>query len=284
MKVLVTGATGYIGSRLVTVLQECGHEVRVLLRHPSDKRWGPEVEQVAGNLAEPTSLREVAQGVDVVCHLGGGMRPSDGDAFLVNVRGTTELMADAIRQHVRRFLFCSAAVVYGDVASPPASEETACQPLPGHAYALSKWEAEQQLQTMAQDGIELVILRIPQVYSAESPSIRRFPQLASLVSGQNRTHFVHREDVVRALTMLMQPAYPPGTYNVADNHPLTVQEAAAMIQKITPHVEPVPEGTSIPPMLKRVMEATLVLDTGKIRGLGFGPQYPSLEEGLSHET
>ena len=63
MKVLVTGATGYIGPRLVTVLQGLGHDVRVLLRHPADERLGS-VEQVIGNLAQRDSLRQACQGGD----------------------------------------------------------------------------------------------------------------------------------------------------------------------------------------------------------------------------
>ncbi len=52
-------------------------------------------------------------------------------------------------------------VVYGDVEAPPASEETVCHPLPGHAYALSKLEAEQQLHQMAAHGdTELAVARI----------------------------------------------------------------------------------------------------------------------------
>ncbi len=126
MKVLVTGATGYIGGRLVTVLRILGHEVRVLVRQPVNGRWDV-MEQVVGNLAQPNSLSHVCQDVDVVCHLGGGMRPADGDATTVNVEGTRALTDDAIRHHVRRFVFGSTAVVYGNVVSPPASEEAVCQ-------------------------------------------------------------------------------------------------------------------------------------------------------------
>ncbi len=282
MRVLVTGATGYIGGRLVPVLQSLGHAVRVLVRHPVDGRWDG-VEQVAGNLAHPASLHEVCQGVDVVCHLGGGMRPSDGDVTTVNVVGSQALLDDARRHHVRRFVFVSAAVVYGHVESPPASEESICQPLPGHAYAMAKWEAEQQLQTAVHGNIELVIVRIPQVYSAGSLSIRRFPHLAAQVHGRNLTHFVHREDVVQALAQLIQSAYPSGTYNVADHDPLTVRDAATLIQQSMPEAGAGPAMNPIPVMLQRVMEATLVLDTRKIAALGITPKYPTLEMGLPHE-
>ena len=282
MRVLVTGATGYIGGRLVAVLQNQGHELRVLVRHRVDGHWDG-IEQVAGNLAHPASLQDVCQGVDSVCHLGGGMRPSDGDVTTVNVIGSRALLDDAMRHHVRRFVFVSAAVVYGNVKSPPASEESIGQPLPGHAYAIAKWRAEQQLLTSVHGNIELVIVRIPQVYSAGSLSIRRFPHLAAQVHGRNLTHFVHREDVVQALAMLIQSAYPSGTYNVADNFPLTVRDAAALIQQAMGEDETGPAMNPIPAMLRRVMEATLVLDTRKIAALGIIPMYSTLEMGLRNE-
>lgn len=283
MKVLVTGATGYIGSRLLQTLQAAGHDVKVLVRNHSDLFEG--VEQVVGNLAIPDSLDNVTQGVEVVFHLGGGMRPSDGDVTVVNVDGTMRLMQDAINHDVRRFIYLSAAVVYGDISTPPASEETVCNPLPGHAYAVSKLQAEQQLLSLTNHKTDLVIIRIPQVYNAGSPSINRFPQLASMVEGKNITHFVHREDVVRAILMLANADYAPGVYNVADDHPLTVRDAAAIINKAVGNVEiSTPQQVTIPPMLRRVMEATLVLDTNKMKRIGFPFKYPSLEEGIYHET
>lgn len=283
MKVLVTGATGYIGSRLLHTLQTAGHDVKVLVRNHSDSFEG--VEQEVGNLAIPDSLENVTQGVEVVFHLGGGMRPSDGDVTVVNVDGTMRLMQDAINHDVRRFIYLSAAIVYGDIITPPASEENLCNPLPGHAYAVSKLQAEQQLLSLTNDKTDLVIIRIPQVYNAGSPSINRFPQLASMVEGKNITHFVHREDVVRAISMLANVDYSHGIYNVADDHPLTVHDAAAFINKAVGNVEiSKPQQATIPPMLRRVMEATLELDTSKMKRLGFSLKYPSLEEGIYHET
>jgi nucleoside-diphosphate-sugar epimerase len=283
MKVLVTGATGYIGNRLVSVLQQWGHDVKILVRRTSDSF--SDIEQVIGNLANPESLTNATLDVEVVFHLGGGMRPSDGDLTVVNIDGTVSLMQDAIRNRVRRFIFLSAAVVYGDVLEPPVSEVAVCNPLSDHMYASTKLVAEQKLISLEHNGTDLVIVRIPQVYNMGSPSINRFPQLASMVEGNNLTHFVHREDVVQALLMLADVKCAPGIYNIADDHPLTVREAASIIKNSMDSCKelPLPGGT-IPPMLRRVMEATMVLNNRKITGLGFSLKYPSLDLGILHET
>ncbi|MHB1612112.1 MAG: NAD-dependent epimerase/dehydratase family protein [Sulfobacillus sp.] len=284
MKVLVTGGTGYIGRRLVDVLIDKGFHVRIFGRQASN--LSKSVEQVMGNLADLNALKDVTKDVEVVFHLGGGMRPSDEDVTVVNVHASRCLMQDAISNGVRRFIYVSAAAVYGDITSPPASEKTDCNPLPGHTYAVSKLQAEQHLLSLTNRKTDLIIIRLPQVYSAGSPSIKRFPQLASVVEGENTTHFVHREDAVRAILMLENSDYAPGIYNVADDKPLTVQDAATIINKALENIEmTTPQGTAnIPPMLRRIMQATLVLDTSKVTRLGFSLKYPSLELGVYHDT
>jgi nucleoside-diphosphate-sugar epimerase len=284
MRVLVTGGTGYIGRRLVDMLLDGGHDVRVLVREPSNSF--DSVEQVVGNLADLNSLKDVTKDIEIVFHLGGGMRPSDGDVMVVNVHGSRSLMLDAIRNGARRFIYLSAAAVYGDMTTPPASEETKCNPLPGHTYAFSKLQAEQQLFSLANDQTDVVIIRIPQVYSAGSPSLKRFPLLAAIVEGKNTTHFVHREDVVRAILLLANSEYASGIYNVADSGPLTVRDAASIIYNAAGKGGiATPQGAAnIPPMLRQIMGATLVLDTSKMAHLGFTPKYPSLEVGIYHET
>ncbi len=72
MKVLVTGATGYIGGRLVPLLLAGGHEVRVMVRDPrrlDEKPWAPSVEVALGNVHDPLSLASALQGVDAAYYL-----------------------------------------------------------------------------------------------------------------------------------------------------------------------------------------------------------------------
>ncbi|HET7580005.1 MAG TPA: NAD(P)-dependent oxidoreductase [Bacillales bacterium] len=281
MKALITGVTGYIGGRLGEILDHQGHKVYGMSRVPFSANH--QVKQVVGNLAHPESLIGVTKGMDVVFHLGGGMRPSDGDLHAVNVEGTKQLIKDAIDSDVKRFIFMSAAAVYGDVAHPPAKEKDLCTPLDGHLYAVSKWDAEKELLERADQGTTVTILRPSQVYSAGSPAIMRLPKLASMVEGKNKTHFVHRDDVCNAAIFLANHPQAYGIYNIADHQPLSLVEAAKVLKENHDdgkELNASEEKTTIPPMLRKIIEATLVLDTTRIRDLGFKIQYPSLKEGI----
>lgn len=281
MKALITGVTGYIGSRLGAVLEHQGHEVYGMTRIPFSAN--NQVKQVIGNLADPESLTGVTKGIDVVFHLGGGMRTSDGEFHAVNVEGTKRLMEESIHSGVKRFIFMSAATVYGDVVNPPVKENGLCKPLSGHSYAISKLDAEQELFKLADQGTKVIILRPSQVYSAESSAITRFPKLASMVEGNNKTHFVHREDVCSAAIFLAKHPQASGIYNIADNQPLSLIEAAKILKETSDdrsELNASKEQSTLPPMLRKIMEATLVLDTTKISEMGFKIQFPSLKEGI----
>src|SRR5580704_12360583 len=81
MHILLTGATGYIGGRLVPRLLDAGHTVRVLVRDPNRimrRRWAAQVEIVQGDLLEPTSLRGVCDGISVAYYLVHSMM-TEGD-------------------------------------------------------------------------------------------------------------------------------------------------------------------------------------------------------------
>ena len=107
MLCLVTGATGYIGGRLVPELLAAGHEVRVLARHPErlvDRTWVNDVQVVSGDAGDPDAVRAALKGVDVAYYLMHSLMAGDGfddvEVVLARIFGTT-----ARDEGVRRIVY-----------------------------------------------------------------------------------------------------------------------------------------------------------------------------------
>lgn len=165
MKILVTGANGFIGRALCPYLSSLGHEVVPAVRRPC----GLPGERI---VVDEGSRAEALQGCLGVVHLAARahvMRESAADALAefrrVNVEGTLRLARQAVAAGVRRFVFISSVKVNGEETRPgrPCTADDA--PAPEDAYGHSKAEAEAGLRQLAREtGIELAIIRPVLVY------------------------------------------------------------------------------------------------------------------------
>ncbi len=171
MKLLLTGANGFIGRALCARLIAEGWRVIAALRsglgvHDLPDRVEP---LVIGALDRHTCWRQALEGVDTLIHLAAQTTArSDADLRAmseVNVAATEQLARQAVAAGVRRMIFLSSAKVYGE-SSPLGQPFTpADEPRPETPYARSKWQAEQSLRQIARDtALELVIVRPPLVY------------------------------------------------------------------------------------------------------------------------
>jgi nucleoside-diphosphate-sugar epimerase len=166
MKVLVTGATGFVGTALCDVLTASGYGVVPAVRG----RSGMPHEVVVGNLDASTDWQDALSGCDAVVHLAARvhvMNDTVQDPLALyratNTEATLNLARQAAQAGVKRFVFISSIKVNGE-GRDTAYRETDV-PAPEDAYAISKWEAEQGLQRIAREtGLEVVILRPPLVY------------------------------------------------------------------------------------------------------------------------
>ncbi len=161
MKVLVTGANGFIGRALVQDLRGHGHEVVTATRRPASNCVG------VGEIDGSTDWSAALQGCDAIVHAAARVHQmkeeaADAEALYrrTNVDGTLNLARQAAASGVRRFIFLSSIKAMGE-----AGHFTAETPFrPEDAYGRSKREAEEGLLQLAATGLEVVILRLPLVY------------------------------------------------------------------------------------------------------------------------
>ena len=168
MRVLVTGANGFLGSALCPHLVALGHEVVPAVRRASG---------VADEIIvhDEASWKAALEGCDSIVHLSARAHVIEDQerdplqAFRVsNVDTTIELASRAVGIGVRRFVFMSTIKVNGEETAPGCSFRADDPPDPKDLYAISKWEAEKELLEIAQrTELEVVIIRPPLVYGPE---------------------------------------------------------------------------------------------------------------------
>jgi len=159
---LVTGATGFIGGRLVRELQAAGHPVRGLSRTPPPTTpW-----LVAGDLSDTAALAAACAGVDTIYHCAGyahafhAQRAEEAEChWAVNHQGVVNLLAAARQAGVRRFVFLSSVKAMGEPGSGPV-DETWARP-PDSDYGRAKRAAE---EAVLASGLDCVVLRPAMVY------------------------------------------------------------------------------------------------------------------------
>jgi dihydroflavonol-4-reductase len=160
-RVLITGATGFVGGLLAARLVAGGRPVRALVRHLGDRELlpDPRVELAVGHLDDEESLVRAAHGCEVVYHVAGMNQLCLADPaplYRVNVDGTRRLLSAARRAGVRRVVHTSSAATLGgdghtflDETAPPPAEFTS-------HYARSKFEGERA--ALEFDGVEVVVV------------------------------------------------------------------------------------------------------------------------------
>lgn len=269
MTILVTGATGKVGSRLVKRLAARGDRVRALVRDRARASLGDQVELAIGDLLDPGSLTAAVAGVDAVVHCAAFFRGATPEqAHAVNDLGTQHLARAAVAAGVGRFVFTSTGLVYGPGGGRLASESDACAPIA--AYPVSKLAAERFL--LAIEGLDVRVLRLPFVYGdgdahiAEAvPMMRTFPPAQRMSLG-------HHADIAQAVALVLDKTPSHRIYNVCDD---VAVDNATLFASVG---QPPPDGSE--PERARAFEA--VMDGRRIReDLGFVPAFPRLVDPLA---
>jgi nucleoside-diphosphate-sugar epimerase len=210
MRVLVTGATGFLGSHVAEELARDGHSVRVLVRRPSDRSFlqGFEVEEALGDISQPESLPDAVEGVDTVVHAAGLVKARSAAEFdEVNAQGTANLLS-ALKStdSTGRFVYVSSLAAHGPSEDgQPRDPDTPGTPIT--AYGRSKLRGEEIVRSWASDGRSAVIIRPPTIYGPRDRQLLIFFHLARwrlaplLSGGKNSISCVYVEDAARAAAL-----------------------------------------------------------------------------------
>lgn len=236
MTILVTGATGLVGARLLPRLVAAGMDCRALIRGENVVPDG--VTAVKGDLLDPASLAAAVMGTSAIIHLASVFRSPDNDLIWKSNLDATRNLIAAAKAHAPsvRFIMASTTNVY-DVNSPhPGHEEDAAQP--EHAYPASKLAAENELRS---SGLNWVIQRFGFVYGDGDGHLEALP--GHVIRAQwhpaHKMSMVHHRDIATAMQLALTGAMDGRVVNIVDDAPTSIHELARLVgETIAPSAEP----------------------------------------------
>jgi len=239
MKVLITGASGFIAEHLIKTLLRNDNVIIHALIHKHDKVFPSIVKKFTGDLNDPSSLKKVAEGVDIVFHLAAktdNPSASEIDYYATNVEGTQNLLEACI--NARHFIYFSS--VKAMVEETPITIDEGFPPNPTTSYGKTKLLAEQLvLKYGVKYGIKTTTLRLPMVYGAgnigntykmiEAIDKNKFILIGN---GGNIRSIVHVQNVVDAAINVIDKDKANGNaYIVTDGQDYSVREQYETIAK-----------------------------------------------------
>lgn len=303
-KVLITGATGFIGYELTNQLLDRGLKPRILVRRPLRGALfaRTEAEIVQGDLLRKESLRRAVEGVDTVFHLGA--RATFEKYSVVKdsiVDGSADLMRCAIDAGVSRFVHASSLLVYDDQENE-IDRETPAEPSSG--YGKAKKEAEEKLVELSgTGGIDFAAVRLPHVYGARDLMFKEVRKGRAMFPGLGKNLYAHLHirDAARVMIRIAETGWT-GVSPVADDMPASWKTFFDVIRQYYPRFRTirVPEALSIlgtglmaparwlgrrptiyTPDAVRTWNDSLPVKSGVLwDDLGIEPEFPTIHQGI----
>ncbi|AHE52728.1 NAD-dependent epimerase/dehydratase family protein [Sphingomonas sanxanigenens] len=269
MTILITGATGLVGERLLPRIAATRGDCRVLVR--GDRQMPAGVSAIEGDLLDPESLAQAVSGVSAIVHLAAVFRTSDDALIWKSNRDGTKALIAAVQAHAptARFVMASTAHVY-DRTSPHPGRETDIV-APDLAYPASKVAAEEALRA---SGLVWSILRFPFVYGDGDGHLAMLPAHldAFAFHPAQRMSTVHHRDIAAAVDMALAGRFDRRTVNIADEAPTTIYELVRLAG-----------GTMASSSAAMENPWHLHIDAALARGLGFQPTVRTVHQAVAEE-
>lgn len=270
-RVLLTGATGRVGARLLPHLKRHGAEPRLLVWTPRPGPAGGRL--ITGDLRDPAVCRSAVEGVDAVVHIASAFVGLDGPAAEeVNRDATTELARAALDAGVRRFVQMSSYLIYAPGVDRPVREDDPLLASPASSFPAAKLGAEAALRPFAGGELEVCVLRVAFTYGEGDPHLTDALSWAAHRPDDERLHLVHHADVRQGIfAALRSPAAPGQVYNLADDEPATAAQLRPLAAEFTARGAGAGEAEEGGPL-------GCVLDTAAARrDLTFRPDHPTIQ-------
>ena len=289
MRVLVTGAGGFLGEAAVRACARAGHEVRGLVRLPAQSARVRDAGGIAvvGSVLEPTTLGAAVDGCDAVVHLAQARGAAPELARAVRVDGAGNLLAAIRRSGARRFIIGSGYWVYRD--NPGLlTEDSPLEPL---GISAINFETERVVRAAEQRGeVDAIVVRPGMVYGDGSWFREMVEELRAgtyryVGEGTNRLSPVALDDTGEAFRRILDGGRPRTTYLVVDDAPVPTRDFARFVARELQ----VPEPSGLPRAeaehlwgadLARLNAADRGASNARLRSLGWVPCYPTYRDGV----
>jgi len=238
MKILITGATGFIGKNLVLELVSKSHKVRCLVRKTSRKNdinylKKLKVELFNGDLTDKNSLKGMCRGIDIVYHLTGvlgGFNVSEKLISDVNIMGTRNVLEESKKSNIKKFIFCSSAGVIGPIVS--GNELSPYNP--SNFYEKTKVGAE---KLVLKTKLNYIVIRPEFVYGPmDNHVLPLFKAIKNkrffiIGSGNSRLHPTYIDDLTQAFIKCLDPKIKNQIYMIAGEKAIKVKALYKLIAK-----------------------------------------------------
>ena len=247
MKVLITGATGFVGGHLVPALIECGYQVKCLVRNEDKARRLKaqfNVETIIGDVTDANSLRGISENIDYVIHLAamGHVSAVSKDAYNqfieINEGGTKNLINEfRYSKTLKKFVHFSSTAAMGPIGLLILDEESV--PNPVTPYQKSKQRSEQIIfDAFSEFDFTGVVVRPCMIYGAGGYG--EFYKFCKLMKkgvfpkvglGKNLTPLVHVDDVIKGAILAMEKGRDGQVYILASDTSIEMDELHRLIMK-----------------------------------------------------
>jgi nucleoside-diphosphate-sugar epimerase len=241
MTILVTGATGFLGSALTTELVKQKQDVRILARDEQKARaqFGEAATIIRGEITDAEQVKQAVDGVTTIYHLVGKLYHPSVPAEIyhyTHVEGTRNLLKACKGQKLlKRIVHCSTTGVHGVTGSTPAAEDAPFAPT--NPYETSKLQSELlALEAYKEQGLPVSVVRPGLVYGPGDLHLLGF--FKSIQKGMFRVidggkallHPIYIDDMISVFLLCAERPQAIGqSYNIAGDHPVTIRELSTAI-------------------------------------------------------